>query len=125
MKIGWVVPGFSSDAADWCIPALTNHARALAAQPAVDLHIYALRYPRRRDVYPLRGATVHAFGAAAVRGRRAPGVSLALLWGQFISAFREEQQRGAFDILHGFWATESGYLAALAGRALGIPTLVH
>jgi glycosyltransferase involved in cell wall biosynthesis len=125
MKIGWVAPGFAGDAADWCIPALTNHARALAALPEMDLHIYALRYPPRRDVYRLRGATVHAFGAAAVRGRRAPGVSLALLWGQFIAALREEQQRAPFDALHGFWATESGYLAALGGRALGIPTLVH
>ena len=31
MRIGLVVPGFSADAADWCIPALRHLARSLAA----------------------------------------------------------------------------------------------
>ena len=37
---------------------------------------------------------------------------------------RAEHRRRPFDVLHAFWATESGLLAAVAGRVLRIPTLV-
>ena len=30
MRIGLIVPGFSADESDWCIPALLNFVRALA-----------------------------------------------------------------------------------------------
>src|SRR5260221_343839 len=53
LKVGLVVPGFAADAVDWCIPALTNLARALAARPGVELHVYALRYPPRAADYRL------------------------------------------------------------------------
>jgi glycosyltransferase involved in cell wall biosynthesis len=125
LKIALVVPGFATDAADWCIPALTNLARGLAARPGVDLHIYALRYPHRQATYRLRGATIHAFGGAPLAGRRVWGASLGLLWTTFLAALRREHRRAPFALLHGFWATESGYLAAVAGRMLGIPALVH
>ncbi|HMA38184.1 MAG TPA: glycosyltransferase family 4 protein [Chloroflexia bacterium] len=125
MKIGLVFPGFAADATDWCIPALTNLVRALAARPAVEVHVFTLRYPPRQATYHLHGATVHAFGGAAIGGHRLWGVSLGLLWAAFLVAVRREHQRAPFRILHGFWATESGYLAARAGRHLGIPTLVH
>src|SRR5947209_2586431 len=118
MKIGFVVPGFAADAADWCIPALTNLVRALAARPGVELHVFTLRYPPRQGRYPLHGATVHAFGAAPIAGRRVRGASLGLLWATFLAAVRQEHRRAPFAVLHGFWATESGYLAALAGRSL-------
>jgi glycosyltransferase involved in cell wall biosynthesis len=125
VKIGLIVPGFQSDAADWCIPALTNLVRALAARPGVEVHVYTLRYPHRRDTYRLHGATIHAFGGAPFGGRRIWGASLGRLWGAFLAALGREHRRAPFAALHGFWATESGTLAALAGRRLGIPTLVH
>ncbi len=125
MKIGLIVPGFQSDAADWCIPALTNLVRALAARPGVEVHVYTLRYPHRRDTYRLHGATIHAFGGAPFGARRVWGASLGRLWSEFLAALAGEQRRAPFTVLHGFWATESGALAALAGRWLGIPTLVH
>ncbi len=125
LKIALVVPGFAADAADWCIPALTNLARGLAARPGIELHIYALRYPHRQATYRLRGATVHAFGGAPLGGRRVWGASLGLLWTTFLAALRREHRRAPFALLHGFWATESGYLTAVAGRMLGIPALVH
>jgi glycosyltransferase involved in cell wall biosynthesis len=37
---------------------------------------------------------------------------------------RTEHRRRPFDVLHGFWATESGLLTAVAGRLLRVPTLV-
>ena len=125
LKIALVVPGFAADAADWCIPALTNLARGLAARPGIELHIYALRYPHRQATYRLRGATVHALGGAPLGGRRVWGASLGLLWTTFLGALRREHRRAPFALLHGFWATESGYLTAVAGRMLGIPALVH
>jgi glycosyltransferase involved in cell wall biosynthesis len=125
LKIALVVPGFAADAADWCIPALTNLARGLAVRPGIELHIYALRYPHRQATYRLRGATVHAFGGAPLGGRRVWGASLGLLWTTFLGAVRREHRRAPFALLHGFWATESGYLTTVAGRMLGIPALVH
>jgi glycosyltransferase involved in cell wall biosynthesis len=125
LKIALVVPGFAADAADWCIPALTNLARELATRPGVELHIYALRYPHRQATYRLRGATVHAFGGAPLAGRRVWGASLGALWTTFLAALRREHRRAPFALLHGFWATESGYLTTVAGRMLGIPALVH
>ena len=124
-RIAFVVPGFQSDADDWCIPALTNLVRALAARPGVDLHVYTLRYPHRRDTYRLHGATIHAFGGAPFGQRRVWGASLGRLWVEFLAAIRREHQRLPFGVIHGFWATESGLLAAGAGRILGVPTLVH
>jgi glycosyltransferase involved in cell wall biosynthesis len=124
-RIALIVPGFQSDADDWCIPALTNLVRVLAARPGVDLHVYTLRYPHRRDTYRLHGATIHAFGGAPFGRRRVWGASLGRLWAEFLAAIRREHQRAPFGVIHGFWATESGLLAAGAGRALGVPTLVH
>ena len=54
MKIGLVVPGFSADADDWCIPALRNLARQLATTEEV--HVLALRYPYRAGDYAVFGA---------------------------------------------------------------------
>ncbi|HUS16628.1 MAG TPA: glycosyltransferase [Chloroflexia bacterium] len=125
MTIGLVFPGFAADESDWCIPAFTNLARVLAARPDIELHIYTLRYPHRHATYRLHGATVHAFGGAAVRGRRVRGASLGLLWADFLASVAREHRRGPFALLHGFWATESGYLATVAARRLGIPALVH
>ena len=125
MKLGLIVPGFQSDAADWCIPALTNLVRALAARSGVEVHVYTLRYPHRRDMYRLHGATVHAFGGGPFGTRRVWGASLGRLWAAFLATLAAEHRRAPFVALHGFWATESGSLAALAGWLLGIPTLVH
>ena len=125
LKIGLVVPGYQADAADWCIPALTNLVRALAARPDIALHVFTLRYPPRRAVYRLHGATIHAFGGAPFGSRRIRGASLARLWAEAAAAIRAEHRRAPFAVLHGFWATESGWVAAATGRALGIPTLVH
>jgi glycosyltransferase involved in cell wall biosynthesis len=120
-----VVPGFQADAADWCIPALTNLVRVLAARPEVDLHVYTLRYPHRRDTYRLHSATIPAFGGAPFGQRRVWGASLGRLWMEFGAALQQAHHRAPFAMIHGFWATESGALAAAAGRRLGVPTLVH
>ncbi|MCA1646528.1 MAG: glycosyltransferase [Chloroflexi bacterium] len=117
MRIGLVVPGFSADPGDWCIPALRHLARALAT--ADDLRVIAVRYPYRAARYALEDADVIAVGGA---DRRGPAVLT--VWRHTLEALRAEHRRRAFDVLHAFWATESGFLTALAGRLLRIPTLI-
>jgi glycosyltransferase involved in cell wall biosynthesis len=117
MRIGLVVPGFSADAGDWCIPALRHLARALAT--ADDLRVMAIRYPYRTARYELDGAQVVAVGGAARRGPGSLGV-----WRATLELLRHEHRRRPFDVLHAFWATESGLLTTLAGQILRVPTLV-
>lgn len=117
MRIAWIVPGFSSDERDWCIPALLDLARTLAARH--DLHVFALRYPYRRDRYALFGATVHAIGGAH-RGRwTLPGV-----WRALLSEVVREHRRAHFDALHAFWLWEPGVITAWLRGRLGVRTIV-
>ncbi len=117
MRVGLVVPGFSADADDWCIPALRHLARALARTD--DVRVIALRYPYRAARYAVEGAAVIAVGGAEARGPAALEV-----WRKTLGLLIREHQRQQFDVLHAFWATESGFLTAVAGRLLRIPTLI-
>ncbi len=117
MKIGLVVPGFSADECDWCIPALRHLVRELAQVDEV--FILALRYPHRMVRYACFGAQVQALGG----GTRRWGYSAAV-WGHALAVLAAEHRRGRFDVLHAFWANEGGALTALAGRVLGVPTVV-
>ena len=117
MRVGLVVPGFSADDADWCIPALRHLAQALATTDHV--RVIAVRYPYRASRYPLLGAEVITLGGASRRG-----LATFELWRHTLRTLRGEHRRRPFDVLHAFWATESGLLAVLAGRLLAIPTLV-
>ncbi len=117
MRIGLITPGFSASERDWCIPWLLNLARSLAEEH--DVRVFTLRYPHSRTTYPVYGARVHAFGGATARG-----------WGRLpllrraYAAVVREHRRQPFDVLHGLWADEPGFLAATAGRRLGVPALV-
>ncbi len=117
MKIALIVPGFSADERDWCIPALRNLAATLTRTDEVV--VFALRYPYRAARYDAFGARVIALGGAQRQGRASAG-----LWRRAFAALRAEHRRGHFDALHAFWATEAGALTALAGRRLRIPTIV-
>jgi len=117
MRIGLVVPGFSADPGDWCIPALRHFVVRLAG--AADVQIFALRYPARRGPYDVFGAQVTALGGAAATGGRS-----AALWQRTGNAVVAEHRRRPFDVLHAFWAGEPGFVAALLGRTLRIPTVV-
>jgi glycosyltransferase involved in cell wall biosynthesis len=118
MQIGIVTPSISANEADWCIPALRHLVRHLA--PHCDLRVIAIRYPFAAGSYPLFGAHVHAM-AGATR-RKAANLQLSQATLATIGRLHREQP---FDVLHAFWATESGALAAIAARMLGIPLIVH
>ncbi len=117
MRIGVVLPGFSADERDWCIPALLDFVRQLAACHTV--HVFALEYPYRRDHYSVYGATVHSMNGRNRGMRYAPR-----LWLDALAAIRAEHCRAPFDLLHAFWANEPGLIAVLAGRALRVPIVV-
>ena len=117
MKIGLVLPGFSANERDWCIPALLDFVRVLAQQ--AEVYVYTLRWPERAARYEVYGARVCALGGARRLGPRVLG-----LWAQAVRAIAAEHQRGAFDVLHAFWVDEPGWVAAWAGRQLGVPVVL-
>lgn len=112
VKVVWVVPGFSSDEHDWCIPALRDLAGEIALR--CELHIVALQYPYRRDKYQAFGATVHSLGGAN-RG----GAHTLTLWREAITLINALRP----DVLHAFWAYEPGIIAAWLARR--VPTIIH
>lgn len=116
MKIGLVLPGFSADERDWCIPALLDLVRRLASVHSV--HVFALEYPYRRAVYSVYGATVHSLGGRNRRKRYAPR-----LWRDTLGAINAEHRRAPFDVLHAFWVNEPGAIALCAGRLLKVPVV--
>ena len=117
MRIGLVVPGFSADPGDWCIPALRHLVVQLVAD--ADVYIFALRYPERRGRYRVFGAQVTALGGGGATGGRSVS-----LWQRTASALVAEHRRRPFDVLHALWAGEAGFVTALLGRTLRIPTVV-
>jgi glycosyltransferase involved in cell wall biosynthesis len=114
MKIGLVLPGFSADEGDWCIPALLDLVRTLARENSV--HVFALEYPYRRDNYAVYGAAVHS-----LNGRNRGKAYAPLLWTSAFAAIRAEHRRGQFDVLHAFWVNKPGLISLLAARTLRIP----
>ena len=117
MKIALIVPGFSANEKDWCIPALLNYVRMLALQ--AEVHVFTLRWPERSGTYSIFGATVHALD-----GRKRLGMKVFSLWASALRAITAEHRRAPFDVLHAFWADEPGWVAAWAGNRLNVPVIL-
>lgn len=118
IKIAIVVPGFSVDEQDWCIPALLDFVRVLAAQ--AEVHVFTLRWPERNDTYSVYGAVVHALG-----GRKNIGLRGALqLYTRAVQKITAEHNQAPFSAIHAFWADEPGWVAAWVGRLLNIPVVI-
>ncbi len=117
MRIGVITPGFSAGDADWCIPALAHLVRSLAERHRLD--VFALRHPPLREEYTAFGARVRPFAWGRAGALRRP-----LLLARALARIVAEGRTRGFDVLHGFWADEPGYLAVAAGRALGVPAVV-
>jgi glycosyltransferase involved in cell wall biosynthesis len=77
-----------------------------------ELHVFALRQERQPSTYPLLGATVHNVGA-----RFAPA--------RAVLSVLAEHKRRPFDVLHAFWAAHPGVVAALVGKLVSRPVVVH
>jgi glycosyltransferase involved in cell wall biosynthesis len=123
MRLAVVIPGFQSDPDDWCIPVFTNLARELAEM--AEIHVFALRYPQRKDNYMIGKVHVHSIGAGAIGRFRLFGWSLGKLWSDFQRIFEEQHRIAPFDAVVGIWATESGWLAVRAAKKFGLKSLIH
>jgi glycosyltransferase involved in cell wall biosynthesis len=117
MRVGIILPGFSSDEQDWAIPVQLNLVREMAA--VEDVRVLALRYPYRRDSYNIFGATVYSLGVGQVRG-----FQRLKLWLDALLTLRQLHHEQPFDVLHAMWADETGLIAAWAGKWLSIPVVV-
>ena len=117
MRVAVIVPGFSAGDDDWCIPALLDLVRGLASNH--DIEVFALRYPPVPRSYHVAGVRVHALGGGDLAGPR----RLALLL-RAASAIRERHRAAPFDVLHGFWADEPGFMAVSLAATFEIPSVV-
>lgn len=112
MKVAMVVPGgVDRSGTHRVIPCLLWLLERIARQHEV--HVFAMRGEGAASSYTLRGATVRPVGGT---GRR----SLPTL-----AAVVAEHRRGAFDLLHGFWLTGPGVVAAVAATLVRRPVLLH
>ena len=111
MKIALVLTGgLHPSGREQVIPVWLWLLERLASRHTV--HAFTLRHLAEPVTYSLAGATVHDLGRPTGR------------WAQWQS-FREALVRdGPFDVIHGYWADPAGFLATLAGRRLGVPSIV-
>jgi glycosyltransferase involved in cell wall biosynthesis len=77
-----------------------------------DVHVFSLFGPEPPGRYPLLGATVHHAGARPVALRT-------------LASLLAEHRRARFDVMHAFWIMPAGLIAAVAGKVLGVPVLMH
>ncbi len=105
-----VTGGVDRSGRDKVIPALLWLIERLARQHEV--FVYALRYYEQPCTYPLLGATIRDLGRPTGIGR------------QYSTAVDALRRDGPFDVIHGYWAVPAGLIAAIAGRRLGVPSVV-
>jgi glycosyltransferase involved in cell wall biosynthesis len=117
VKIVLVAPGgFDRSGSERVIPALLWLTERLARRNEV--HVCVLDGADEPASYRLAGALVHVLGRVA---GGLPGTRALRLWRPLL---RTLASIGQPDVIHGFWAGASGILAGLAGRKLGVPTVL-
>lgn len=117
MKVALVVPGgVDRSGRERVIPVLLGLIERLSRRHEV--HIVALEQEREPGEWPLLGATVHNLGEPPV----AAGPGRIAWWERRLLHLLG--RLGRVDVLHGFWGEGAGFLAALAGRLRGVPTVV-
>ncbi len=117
MKIAFVVPGFSADENDWCIPAHTDIVRTLAREHEV--HVFAMRYPHRVDTYNIGQATIHSFNGETNRG-----LTSAQMWLRVVRAMAREHAHARFDVAHAIFGGEAGSVTVGFGKLYHVPSVV-
>lgn len=117
LRIALVAPGFGQDQHDWSIPWLQNFAQRMSG--LCDLTVYALRYPHAVQTYSVLGTKVHSLGWGPQAGLRRW-----ILYREFQRLFETHHRSNSYQLVHGLWAEESGYLATRVAERLSIPAVV-
>jgi glycosyltransferase involved in cell wall biosynthesis len=116
-RIACIVPGFSADECDACIPVLRNFIRDLSRH--IEPVVYTLHYPYTGLTYSVHGVTVHSLSRTGQKKLRR-----LLLWRNLRQHIERDHASAPFDLLHAFWGTETGYMAGRIASRLGIPSIV-
>jgi glycosyltransferase involved in cell wall biosynthesis len=117
MRIAYILPSFCDDEDDWFIPVIRNVVGTMSQH--VEPVVYALHYPYTGRSYQVRGITVHCLS----RGKQG-GINRLRLWRELMRRVERDHQGAPYDLVHAFWATETGYFATRIGGRLGLPSLV-
>jgi glycosyltransferase involved in cell wall biosynthesis len=111
MRIALVVPGGVDRTGEYrVIPALLALIERLSR--GNDVHVIALLQENNTGEWRLCGAQVHNIGLPRT-GLRA------------LIKLYQLHRRARFDVVHAFWSGTCGLVAALAGKCLGIASLIH
>jgi glycosyltransferase involved in cell wall biosynthesis len=111
MKIAIVLTGgLHPSGREQVVPAWLWLIRRFSA--AHEVHAFTLRHLAEPTEYELLGATIHDLGRP--NGR----------WAQWKALRRALVATGPFDVIHGYLGDPAGMLAAVAGRRLGMPSVV-
>lgn len=112
MKVALLVPGgVDRSGTHRVVPVLLWLIERLAAM-GHELHVFVHAQEPEPGEWPLLGALVHNAGRAPRRLR-------------MLAQLASEHRRAPFDLLHAFWVAPAGAVAAVAGRMLGVPVLLH
>lgn len=117
MRVCVIVPGFSSDASDWCIPVIRSIVDRLAR--SVEVVVVTPHYPFRKQVYTIGPIEVHCLS-----DRKSSGPARLALWRKTVQYIVDLGRERPFTAIHAFWGTETGWLATVAARRLGIRSIV-
>jgi glycosyltransferase involved in cell wall biosynthesis len=124
VRLGLIVPG-GFDLGERVIPALQNLAAELARRHEV--HVFAAAGPSGRGCYEHEGVTVHQLSKnaeATVHGLGRSLLGRGRLIGSMLREMRRASPKGAFDLLHAFWADDTGFVMTVLGRTLRVPAVV-
>src|SRR5262245_47937717 len=111
MRIALVVTGgFDASGRQHVIPTLLALVERLARKH--DVFVYVLRYLTHPSTYRLLGATIRDLGRPT---------GLRQQYGRLLVALKND---GPFDVLHAYWGLPAGFVTAIAGRRLHVPSIV-
>ena len=111
MRIALVVPGGVDRSGEYrVIPALLALIGRLSLHNEV--HVFALNQEAQASDWDLAGAHIHNIGVRQKHLRA-------------VRAISKMHRSLPFDVIHAIWSGSCGLVAAVAGRLLGIRSLVH
>ena len=125
MRLGLIVPG-GFDRGDRVITALLNLTTELASRH--EIHVFAADGPSGPGRYRRGGALVHQLGGSPDLTSRIGPLTRTFRRGRFVSRLlrevRRAQSTAPFDLLHAFWAIDTGLVATWIGRRLKLPVVL-